>query len=147
MTRMAGKGGSSTGSGSPKDDTKAVRWYRMAAEQGHAEAQHYLGTMYFFGEGVPKNATEAVRWFRQAAKRGYVKSQYNLGLIYYEGEGIPIDNVQAYVWFSMAANQGLKLSKRKKAAVAKRMTRIQIAEARKLYREYLENYGPGRENQ
>ena len=42
------------GRGVPQDDTEAVKWYRKAAEQGHAEAQNNLGVMYLNGRGVPQ---------------------------------------------------------------------------------------------
>ncbi len=31
------------GIGVPQDDAEAVRWYRLAADQGHAIAQYHLG--------------------------------------------------------------------------------------------------------
>ena len=31
------------GRGVPQDDAEAVRWYRLAAEQGEASAQYNLG--------------------------------------------------------------------------------------------------------
>ena len=34
------------GQGVPEDDAEAVRWYRLAAEQGLASAQLNLGVMY-----------------------------------------------------------------------------------------------------
>ena len=42
------------GEGVPEDDAEAVRWYRLAAEQGYAMAQSFLGAMYANGEGVPE---------------------------------------------------------------------------------------------
>ena len=42
-----------TAKGVPEDDAEAVRWYRLAAEQGNAFAQSNLGVMYANGEGVP----------------------------------------------------------------------------------------------
>ena len=33
-----------------EDDAEAVRWFRMAAEQGHVDAQFNLGIMYARGE-------------------------------------------------------------------------------------------------
>ena len=39
---------------------EAVRWYRLAAEQGLAEAQDKLGFAYAWGEGLPENDAEAV---------------------------------------------------------------------------------------
>ena len=34
------------GEGVPEDHAEAVRWFRLAAEQGDAEAQYNLGLMY-----------------------------------------------------------------------------------------------------
>ena len=58
------------GEGVPEDDAEAVRWYRLAAEQGYAKAQFNLGLMYDFGEGVPEDDTEAVKWHHLAAEQG-----------------------------------------------------------------------------
>ena len=43
-----------TGEGVPQDDAEAVRWFRLAAEQGDARAQFNLGVRYDTGEGVPQ---------------------------------------------------------------------------------------------
>jgi TPR repeat protein len=56
------------GEGVPENNAEAVRWYRLAAEQGYARAQSNLGFMYSNGEGVPENNAEAVRWYRLAAE-------------------------------------------------------------------------------
>ena len=37
----------------PKDAAQAAQWYRRAADQGDAKAQHSLGVLYEYGEGVP----------------------------------------------------------------------------------------------
>jgi len=34
---------------------KAVKWYRLAADQGDADAQSSLGAMYYQGQGVPQD--------------------------------------------------------------------------------------------
>ena len=75
--------------GVPKDDAEAVRWFRLAAEQGTARAQFNLGVMYDNGEGVPEDDAEAVRWYRLAAEQGYAAAQLNLGVMYANGEGVP----------------------------------------------------------
>ena len=41
------------GEGVPENDAEAVKWYRLAAEQGGARAQSNLGFMYETGRGVP----------------------------------------------------------------------------------------------
>ena len=54
----------------PQDDAEAARWYRMAAEQGHASAQYTLGLMYAIGSGVLKDATLAHMWLSIAGANG-----------------------------------------------------------------------------
>ena len=54
-----------------KDDAEAVRWYRKAAEQGHAWAQSNLGLMYLKGEGVAEDYILAYKWANLAAAQGY----------------------------------------------------------------------------
>ena len=56
--------------GVPESAAEAVRWYREAAEQGHASAQCSLAGMYEQGEGVPQSFAEAERWYRRAAAQG-----------------------------------------------------------------------------
>jgi len=54
------------GDGVAQNYAEAVRWYRLAAKQGYAVAQNYLGAMYDNGEGVERDHEEAVRWYRLA---------------------------------------------------------------------------------
>ena len=56
------------GQGITQDDPEAVRWFRLAAEQGHAVAQSNLGMMYAGGRAVIQDPVEAVRWYRLAAE-------------------------------------------------------------------------------
>ena len=58
------------GKGVPKDAAEAVRWYRLAAEQGQANAQHNLGVMYANGEGVLKDSVLAHMWSSIAGANG-----------------------------------------------------------------------------
>ena len=58
------------GEGVPEDDAEAVKWYRLAADQGDANAQFNLGVIYNNGEGVPRNYVTAYVWFNIAAASG-----------------------------------------------------------------------------
>ena len=86
------------GRGVPQDIGEAVRWYRLAAEQGDADGQSQLGAMYADGTGVPQDDAEAVRWYRLAADQGYATAQLNLGLMYANGLGVPEDDAEAVRW-------------------------------------------------
>ena len=129
------------GLGVPQDYAAAVVWYRRASDQGNVKAQHNVGSAFYTGKGVLLDHVEAAHWFRKAADRGHFKAQFNLGLMYAKGEGVPSDNVRAYKWFFLAASRA-RLDKnhhrmvRALFIVAKRMTRDQITEARRLIREW-----------
>ena len=62
----------------PQDDKEAVKWYRMAAEQGHAEAQNNLANLCLLaylghlagGEGSKCDPSEAYAWWVLSAAQG-----------------------------------------------------------------------------
>jgi hypothetical protein len=63
------------GQGVPQDYKTAVKWYRLAAEQGNARAQGNLGAMYAFGTGVLKDNVYAHMWGSLAASNGGKKGE------------------------------------------------------------------------
>ena len=68
------------GRGVPQNYKEAIKWYRLAAEQGFAPAQYNLGAMYFEGLGVPQDHKEAEKWFRRSAEQGIARAQEALDL-------------------------------------------------------------------
>ena len=67
---------SDTGQGVAEDKAEAAKWYRKAAERGHAQAQSNLGRSYDNGEGAAKDEVEAVKWDRRAAEQNHADAQY-----------------------------------------------------------------------
>lgn len=61
-----------------RDFSKAVTWYRSAAEQGYPGAQTNLGMMYARGRGVDSNQATAIEWFKKAANQGDNVAKRNL---------------------------------------------------------------------
>ena len=94
------------GAGVTQDHTEAAKWFRLAAEQRHADAQNYLGIMYKTGAGVTQDDAEAAKWFRRAAEQGRADAQNNLGILYDIGQGVPQDHAEAAKWRRRAAEQG-----------------------------------------
>lgn len=113
------------------DYATAIRHWRIAAEQGDAYAQIYLGIMYGGGSGAPLDYVLAQLWFNLARaqgeesavkKRDFIAgwmspdqvaeaqgdatAQHNLGLMYDNGNGVPQDFVEAAKWYRLAADQG-----------------------------------------
>lgn len=91
---------------SQNDHKEAAKWYRLAAEQGHAGAQFMLAGMYDHGRGVPQDHKEAAKWLRLAAEQGDADAQFNLGVMYFNGEGIAQDFKAAVKWYLLAVQQG-----------------------------------------
>jgi TPR repeat protein len=94
------------GRGVQQNDVEAIRWFRVAAEQGDAYAQCGLGTeMYVGGHGVEPDYSEALKWYRKSAEQGYPYAQFMLGEMYRGGLGVERDDAEALKWFRKAAEQ------------------------------------------
>ena len=89
-----------------RDYAGAVRSYRLAALQGHADAQNNLGVLCARGTGVPQDYIEAWKWFRRAAQQGHAGAQFNLGRLYTVGHGVQQSDAEAAKWFRRAAEHG-----------------------------------------
>ena len=85
------------GQGVPQDFKKAIKWYRLAADQGLTKAQKKLdsllkisptaqlnfdlGMRFETGQEVPQDFREAIRFYRIAADMGHIKAQEKINLI------------------------------------------------------------------
>ena len=59
------------GRGVPRDAAAAVRWFRLAAVQGLADAQLELGVLRAMGaDGVEQDVVQAFVWFELAVRNG-----------------------------------------------------------------------------
>ena len=87
---------------------QAAEWYRRAADQGDAVAQHNLGTMYLDGEGVEENMAQvALRGSAVAAEQDYPPAQFSLGECVRGGaRGVEEDMKRALFWYNKAAEFG-----------------------------------------
>jgi TPR repeat protein len=96
------------GMGVPRSGTEAVKWSRKAAEQGHANAQHYLGLIYKTGGhgDVPKDYVEAMVWFRKAADQGHTGALFDIGTMYDSGHGVTRDHARAWKMYLQSAELG-----------------------------------------
>jgi TPR repeat protein len=89
-----------------KDYATALRLWRPLADQGNAEAQYALGSMYDDGKGVPQNKAEALKLYRLAAERGNDGAQFSVGVLYFAGVAVSENRIEAAKWFRRAADQG-----------------------------------------
>jgi hypothetical protein len=88
--------------------SKAARWVRRAAENGHVPSHYRLATLYELGQGAPKDHAEAMAWYRRAAEHGHVKAMHNLAVLSVLGDRRSANYLTAAKWFSEAAEHGLK---------------------------------------
>ncbi len=82
---------------------KARRWFRAAAEQGHAPAQQALA-------GLAADAQDwstAARWYRAAAAQGVPEAALRLGRLHDRGLFAGDSAARAERWYRRAARAGL----------------------------------------
>lgn len=88
------------------DYKTALELLNHLAEQGNANAQNTLGSMYYHGKGVGQDNAIAMKWLRKAAEQGHANAQYGLAVMYDNGHGEPQDYVEALKWYTRAAERG-----------------------------------------
>jgi len=64
--------------GIEKNETEAIRLYKLAIEKGHMMAINNLGCCYWSGEGVEKNFVEAIKLFKEYIEKSGDKDFSNL---------------------------------------------------------------------
>ena len=86
-----------------KDDAKAKKWFRRAADQGSAEAQYCLALLYLNSE---EDISEAITLLEAAAKQEHTEAQCRLGDLYFDDADVDQDHELAAQWYHKAALQG-----------------------------------------
>jgi TPR repeat protein len=66
------------------DDDDVLRWFKLAAAQGHPEACYWIAFCHESGEGVDENKAEAIRWYKCAQAAGYPAAKFELERLYAE---------------------------------------------------------------
>ena len=88
------------------DYDAAIAEWQPLAEQGNADGQFWLGTLYANGMGVPQSDEVALKWLQMAADQDHGEAQYNIGLMYANGWGVPMDIEKSLEWYQLAADNG-----------------------------------------
>jgi hypothetical protein len=61
---------------------EGVAWWRLAAQQGHLDAQHLLAAALAAGHGCLQDGKAASEWWRKAIEKGYAPAQHGLAAAY-----------------------------------------------------------------
>ncbi|MEH3039011.1 MAG: SPOR domain-containing protein [Sphingomonas paucimobilis] len=91
------------GRGVPMDMAQAERWYALAAQQGHRQAEDNYG-LILFQNG---KRADAVKWLEKSSQRGEARSQFVLGTMLFNGDAVPKDWRRAYALMTRASSAGL----------------------------------------
>ena len=81
----------------------ALKWFKMAALQGDAQAQFELSECYSGNRGSKADFSEAAKWCRLSAEQGFRDAQFKLGKLCGWGEGVPEDQKESSAWYLKAA--------------------------------------------
>ena len=85
------------------DKKLVMKYLRIAAENGLAEAMYQMGWHYGTGTFVRKNIAKSIAWFRKAARKSDELAFYDLGLCYDLGKGVRQSDRLACKFYSKAA--------------------------------------------
>ncbi len=87
-----------------KDKPMAFIWYRRAAENEHAAAQHYISLVYLSGNAfTEEDAWLGILWLQKSACGHYPQAQYDFAMHYLEGKVIAKNVVNAIYWAELAS--------------------------------------------
>jgi uncharacterized protein len=92
-----------SGQGTAKNESEAVRYYRLAANKGYSAAYFNLGSAYEYGRGVATDVAEAKRWYRLAAEKGNAAAQYSLACLAEAADKAPPDYPEMLKWLYLSA--------------------------------------------
>ncbi len=92
------------GIGVKRDSEEAFRYYRLATERGHADAQYCLGILC--GQTIDRNKQEAADLLKLSAKQGHAAAQSLLSVMYTAGLGIEKNEEKATHWREQSAERG-----------------------------------------
>jgi TPR repeat protein len=94
------------GRGIGVDFGKAAHYFKLAADQGHADGQVNYGDCLFHGRGIAVDFGKAAHYFKLAADQGHADGQFNYGHCLFHGRGIRRSFGKAAHYFKLAADQG-----------------------------------------
>lgn len=100
-----------------EEDAEALKYFRMAAEQGNAAGQYGLAVHYSSGEGIAADPKQALMWLERSAEQNYPPALRALGAAYRGGRlGLAIDLERARQLDEAATRYDKELAEARRAA-------------------------------
>lgn len=94
------------GRGIERDAPLGLRWFEIAASNGHAMARNMLGRCHEHGWGCPADARKGATHYRLAAHAGLDWGLYNYANLLATGRGVEEDQAAALACYRQAAELG-----------------------------------------
>lgn len=88
------------------DLAEALKYYKLAADQGHMHAQVYAALLLDDGKGSAQNMREAAKYYRMAADQGHPVAQMNYAYMLFDGRGTNRNRKDAAKYFTSCADAG-----------------------------------------
>jgi TPR repeat protein len=103
-----------------------MKWFKLAANHGSAEAQSKVGFMYGNAHGVALNFHESMHWYLMAAEQDFAVALSTLGFMFDHGQGVPADSQKALTYYTKAAKKGDENAKRNRELIEARIAKQQL---------------------
>lgn len=95
------------GHGTSRNFTKALDWYRKAAEAGLPEGYYNLGVCYEVGMGTTSDEKKAAEYFGKAAELKLPLGMHKMAALYFSGTGVAKNDSRAVEYLIKAGEAGL----------------------------------------
>ena len=80
------------------------------AEQGDAQAQCIVSSLYWLGQGIEANFEESIKWLRKSAEQNHALACNTLACMYTAGgPGLTPDQEEATKWYRRAYENGFDM--------------------------------------
>ena len=104
-----------------QDNESALTYLENAAENGHSEAQFYVGVAYVRGFGGDVDVERGLSWLIVAAENGTAAAKYKLGMMFKTGLLLERDAAQAQHWIAQAKAAGFPVDRSQGEARGKKL--------------------------
>ena len=95
------------GHGTSRNFSRALEWYRKAAEAALPEGYYNLGVCYEVGMGTVSDEKKAAEYFAKSAELKLPLAMHKMAALYFSGTGVAKDEGQAMAFLIAAGGTGL----------------------------------------
>lgn len=90
------------GAGTPRDDARALHWFKRASELGNPDGSYHYGYLRTYGYGIDPDPADGVAWYHRAALAGSASGQLAYALALLTGSGVARQPAQAMALLQQA---------------------------------------------